>query len=244
MTDDLPALLAAVRAADAAATPGPWRACGRAIEQLTDAGEGYPLDYYPDSIDVAAASCCQCGETSGIGNQNDAELVALYRTAAPRLAAEVAKLLDANGNLSREVARSHAVYLDIADSLLPSSTGPADLLAEIRRLQKANDTATKRAESAEAEVARLAMELRCAQIQVEDRGNSYAEMKAKGTALRAILDGLLVIVGHWCHAAREFHDEVKAAQKGPHPLSGPDEALLTADKTARASLAKLDEGES
>ena len=33
-------------------TPGPWRHWLGEIVQLTDSGKGYPLDYYPDSVDV------------------------------------------------------------------------------------------------------------------------------------------------------------------------------------------------
>lgn len=37
-----------------AATPGPWAYRMGEIVQLTDSGQGYPLDYYPDSEDVVA----------------------------------------------------------------------------------------------------------------------------------------------------------------------------------------------
>lgn len=44
--------LAKLRALAEAATPGPWKHYHGEVVQLTDAGKGYPLDYYQDSADV------------------------------------------------------------------------------------------------------------------------------------------------------------------------------------------------
>ncbi len=54
--------LEAIEARLVAATPGPWRYDGYSeIDQLTDAGKGYPLDCYPDSrIIVEERECPNC----------------------------------------------------------------------------------------------------------------------------------------------------------------------------------------
>jgi hypothetical protein len=69
-----------------AATLGPWRYDGIDIVQLTDSGKGYPLDYYPDSKDVAIGKCSTCGNTDvGIQRRDDAIFVAAARGAVPAL---------------------------------------------------------------------------------------------------------------------------------------------------------------
>jgi hypothetical protein len=76
-----------------AATPGPWRYNGIDIVQLTDSGNGYPLDYYPDSKDIAIGKCSTCGSTDvGIQRQDDATFVAAARGAVPALIAEIEQL--------------------------------------------------------------------------------------------------------------------------------------------------------
>lgn len=82
-----------LRALADAATPGPWRDDGSDIVQLTDAGKGYPLDYYPDSKDVAIGKCPTCGNTDvGIQRQEDAAFVAAARGAVPALITGVEQL--------------------------------------------------------------------------------------------------------------------------------------------------------
>lgn len=65
---------AKLRALAEAATPGPWR-YGIDIDQLSDGGSGYPLDYYPDCRTVVEISCRECGERSDI-TEADAAFIA------------------------------------------------------------------------------------------------------------------------------------------------------------------------
>ena len=69
-----------------AATPGPWRADGFEIDQLSDAGEGYPLDHYPDCANVSTWVGAS-GEDGpyGIQRKEDAALIAAARNALPAL---------------------------------------------------------------------------------------------------------------------------------------------------------------
>lgn len=64
-----------LRALSEAATPGPWRLDGRDIIQLTDAGQGYPMDYYPDSADIVRGRCSHCGDAA-ITRHENAEFIA------------------------------------------------------------------------------------------------------------------------------------------------------------------------
>lgn len=74
------------------ATPGPWRYDGVDIDQLTDAGKGYPLDAYPDSHTVVVGKC-ECGNLNvAIMRRDDAAFIAESRVAVPALIAEVERL--------------------------------------------------------------------------------------------------------------------------------------------------------
>ena len=64
-----------LRAKAEAATPGPWR-YGVDIDQLSDGGKGFPLDYYPDCRTVVEISCRECGERSDIAEQDAAFIAA------------------------------------------------------------------------------------------------------------------------------------------------------------------------
>jgi hypothetical protein len=72
-----------------AATAGPWRTDGRCIDQLTDsAGQGFPLDVYPDSVEVVRA-----GDDGGIPRDADASFIAAaHPEAVLELVAEVRRL--------------------------------------------------------------------------------------------------------------------------------------------------------
>ena len=96
-----------------AATLDPWRYDGIDIVQLTDAGKGYPLDYYPDSKDVVIGKCSTCGNTDvGIQRRDDAVFIATARGAVPALiefleAAEIAT--------SAEIAQLREALREVID---------------------------------------------------------------------------------------------------------------------------------
>ena len=80
---------AKLRALCEAATPGPWRYDGE-IRQLTDGGQGYPLDFYPDSKDVV---CDGDDGTGGVLRNENGEYIAAVSPAV------VTALLDENARL-------------------------------------------------------------------------------------------------------------------------------------------------
>jgi hypothetical protein len=70
----------------AKATPGPWRWDGMSIDQLTDCGEGYPLDVYPNSIEVLDMGCDgDCAGCPGWVSHDDADLACEAVSALPAL---------------------------------------------------------------------------------------------------------------------------------------------------------------
>ncbi len=77
-----------LRALLAAGTPGPWAYRMGGIVQLTDSGQGYPLDYYPDSRDVI--TCDRDGDM--IMSDPDASLIVAAVNALPGLLDEIERL--------------------------------------------------------------------------------------------------------------------------------------------------------
>lgn len=76
--------------AQAAATPRPWRIDGRDIDQLTDSGQGYPLDVYPDSETVMLGACEQCGSRDVGMSRADADLTCHAVNLLPAHLAQIA----------------------------------------------------------------------------------------------------------------------------------------------------------
>lgn len=81
----------AKRALANAATPGPWNEHIGAICQLTDGGQGYPLGFYTDSVDIVMLRCEECGESTKMTDA-DTAFVADARTTVPELLDEVDRL--------------------------------------------------------------------------------------------------------------------------------------------------------
>jgi hypothetical protein len=132
MTDEI----ARLRELLAKATPGPWRNEGGGdIGQLTDGGKGYPLNYYPDSIDVLELRCDgDCRGCPGWHSGHDVELACEAVNALPAL-------------LDRLEAAERERDLAIAHDLHPYPTAHA-----YEKVCVALETAKKRAEAAERRV--------------------------------------------------------------------------------------------
>lgn len=121
--------LASWRAVCEAATPGPWRNGIGGVVQLSDAGKGYPLDYYPGCADVVTTD----GADSVVATENDLEFIAAARTAMPALLDEVERL--------RKLVGEACDLADIADDLIDPAALPcgedrdaaSDRLAAIRK---------------------------------------------------------------------------------------------------------------
>jgi hypothetical protein len=86
-----PADIAELRALEQAATPGPWRWRFQSIEQLSDSGQGYPLDFYPDCDTIQESQCHECGTRIGPTDANGA-FIAAARTAVLALLDELERL--------------------------------------------------------------------------------------------------------------------------------------------------------
>ncbi len=93
-TESLKKLLALA----AKATPGPWGVNMGDIGTLTDAGKGYPLDFYPDSKEVVAAMGCHCGATGRL-QINGADLSYIAACSPDVIAELVTELLAARNRL-------------------------------------------------------------------------------------------------------------------------------------------------
>lgn len=108
MPVDLPTarrLIAEAREDDERMTKAPWRADGVDIFTITDSsGQGFPLDRYPDSVDVVVGNCDGCGNR-GVGVQRAGDELAIART-RNNLAAMAEQLELALA----EVARMRPVY--------------------------------------------------------------------------------------------------------------------------------------
>lgn len=85
-----------------AATPGPWGVNFRDICQLTDSGQGFPLDFYPDSKDVVVQGHDELkGEKFGVQRDEDRDLIVAARNSIDALlavaeAAAVINVIDTN----------------------------------------------------------------------------------------------------------------------------------------------------
>lgn len=122
-----------------AATPGPWKAQFRAIEQLTDAGKGYPLDVYPDSVTITPAQCDECGLPFSMA-EADRVFIAASRTLVPQLLAEVERMTpvyeaapacpfaSADGWLMCQLKRGHGGSCQMKDvsHVAPATEGKVD----------------------------------------------------------------------------------------------------------------------
>lgn len=65
------------------ATPGPWRlSCGD-VEQLSDGGSGYPLDFYPDCVTIIESG----DDYQGDRKESDVEAMVAAYNALPALLA-------------------------------------------------------------------------------------------------------------------------------------------------------------
>lgn len=84
----------------AAATPGPWRWRFSSVEQVSDAGKGYPIDFYDDCATIQESQCHQCGTRIGPSDDNG-QFIAAAREAVPMLVAEVVQL---RGMISHDTA--------------------------------------------------------------------------------------------------------------------------------------------
>lgn len=77
-----PSLLA-LRELHEKATPGPWRlSCGD-VEQLSDGGSGYPLDFYPDCVTIIESG----DDYQGDRKESDVEAMVAAYNALPALLA-------------------------------------------------------------------------------------------------------------------------------------------------------------
>ena len=84
-----------LRALLAAATPGPWGWNLGALETMTDAGKGFPLNFYPDSVTVAeSGTCYECRARPNDINMSEANaaLIAAAVNALPELLDRVSRL--------------------------------------------------------------------------------------------------------------------------------------------------------
>ena len=84
----------------ATATPGPWGVNMGDIGTLTDAGEGYPLDFYTDSKEVVAARECHCGATGRL-QINGADLSYIAACSPDGISELVTELLAARAAVER-----------------------------------------------------------------------------------------------------------------------------------------------
>lgn len=75
----------------AAATPGPWRWRFNCVEQVSDGGNGYPIDFYPDCETIQESKCHECGTRIGPSDDNG-QFIAITREAVPMLVEEVERL--------------------------------------------------------------------------------------------------------------------------------------------------------
>ena len=73
----------------AQATPGPWEADGRVVEQKYW-NKGFPED--PVSCEVECLAYCYGGTGRGVGRPEDAAFIAAARSAVPELLDRVADL--------------------------------------------------------------------------------------------------------------------------------------------------------
>lgn len=107
--------LSGINALEEEMTPAPWRADGQSIDQLTDAGKGYPLNIYSDSITVYewGQSQCGCAVTGApLSGANSAGIVAI-RNAWP---AVIEMLEEARAVLL--VCRGTSVTADVARNVV------------------------------------------------------------------------------------------------------------------------------
>lgn len=105
-----------------AATPGPWRWRFGCVEQLSDAGKGYPLDTYPDCDTIQESQCHECGTAIGLGERNG-EFVAAANPAT------VIALLDEIDEAKRLVATWQTHSINAADKR-------SEALGQVTRLKQ------------------------------------------------------------------------------------------------------------
>lgn len=110
------------------ATPGPWKFDGYDVYQLTDSGQGYPLDRYPDSADIVIPQCEACGNRIPFDDKNAAFIAAASPDVLIALLDHIAALEAARDEACDELERWVSV-----DSV-PTMT-PAEARARIRTLR-------------------------------------------------------------------------------------------------------------
>ncbi len=108
--NNLPSLIDTVKALDAKATKAPWYT---AKDRQHESGVTRPF------LDLWSRVCCDPASASVAGRtdgQSDAELIAYYRTAAPRLALEVERLEKENAILKLAVPLEEDLYSRIDET--------------------------------------------------------------------------------------------------------------------------------
>jgi hypothetical protein len=120
--------ITALRALIAAATPGPWAYRMGDVVQLTDAGKGYPLDYYPNSVDVIARD--RDGDLSI--SDADAEFIAATRTALPAAldAMEALRVCVIYARDRRGAGFDFDTWIHLVEAALTSGTLPPHAIEE------------------------------------------------------------------------------------------------------------------
>ena len=115
--------LAKLRELATKATPGPWKDDGVDVYSVTDGGNGFPLDRYPDSVDVVVGQCERCGSAQvGAISAHDSRYIAAANTTV------VLALLD-------EIDRLRSVVIEDGEQIVEWKRSHAELCTEVMALR-------------------------------------------------------------------------------------------------------------
>lgn len=176
-----------LRALAEAATPGPWKTDGDDLVNLTDSGKGYPIDRYPDSVDIIIGQCPDCGDRGvGIMQESNAAYIAAVHPGA------VLALLDEIEQLRARKDRVRHWKQETSTAMVRAAT--ADLYEREHRRVQEMEIALRLARARVAELADLiATGARNLGIATMERDQARAEVKR----LNGVLDLVREVLGSW-----------------------------------------------
>ena len=140
-----PADLDTLQALSDAATGKEWRFDGRDVFTVSDGGNGYLIDRYPDSIDIIVGQCPHCGNrrVGVVTGDNDMDFIAAARMAVPALIADMRELKAALAAADKQ----HAALMESCERIqneakakLAEMTKARDAIANIADLALGNST--------------------------------------------------------------------------------------------------------
>lgn len=116
-----------------AATPGPWGAFVSDIDQLTDAGKGYPLAVYPDSKEIVVSNYSEDGPNGVLLDADAAYIAFANPSVLLRLTAQVREA-EARIERLRLAIESHAASYPGDLEVNTYRSGQKALARELKRL--------------------------------------------------------------------------------------------------------------